>query len=76
MYTIRMYVMIQLLCMLLFVLGIAIQQGLCVAATDAKNLRTQLFVTDGYDTKVRPSNNQSDPIGTSHSSTKLSVAKL
>ena len=59
-----MYVKIQWLCILLFVLGIGIQQGLCATGTDAKNLRTQLFVTDGYDKKVRPSNDQSDPIGT------------
>ncbi|XP_045203704.2 acetylcholine receptor subunit beta-type unc-29-like [Mercenaria mercenaria] len=49
-------------CMLLTILSAKIHHGLCADRNDAKNLRTKLFVTDGYDKRIRPSNNQSDPI--------------
>lgn len=32
------------------------------SGTDVKNLLTQLFTTDGYNKKVRPLTDQSDPI--------------
>ncbi|XP_053399145.1 neuronal acetylcholine receptor subunit alpha-3-like [Mercenaria mercenaria] len=47
---------------ILAVLSAQIEYGFCANGADAKNLRTKLFVTDGYDKKVRPTNNQSDPI--------------
>jgi hypothetical protein len=58
-----MFIGVQRLFVLLAVCGFGIHKGSCADGNDAKNLRKQLFVTDGYDKKVRPSNNQSDPIG-------------
>ena len=40
-----------------------IRDVMCASATDATNLRTQLFDTNAYDYKVRPSKNMSVPIG-------------
>jgi len=51
--------LLSLLLLVLFTLGQVNGQ----TATDAKNLRTQLFVTDAYDRRVRPIDNQSQPIG-------------
>ena len=69
--------MVQWLCMLFF-LGIGIQQG-CASSnatgTDARNLRKQLFETNGYDKKVRTALNQSEETGTTFSSTKVFVCR-
>ena len=48
----------------LVVLSILLREAATQTGTDAKNLRTQLFVTDGYDAKVRSASNVSDPTGT------------
>jgi hypothetical protein len=48
---------------LILVFGIGIQHGQCQDINDLKNLKEQLFVTDGYDSKLRPVYNQTSAIG-------------
>ena len=43
--------------------GLFLCDVMCATGTDARNLRTQLFVTNGYDYKVRSATNMSDPTG-------------
>ncbi|XP_060600265.1 neuronal acetylcholine receptor subunit alpha-7-like [Ruditapes philippinarum] len=71
-----MFIGVQRLFVLLAVCGFGIHKGSCADGNDAKNLRKQLFVTDGYDKKVRPSNNQSDPIEVYVSLYLLSINEL
>ncbi|XP_053399141.1 acetylcholine receptor subunit beta-like 1 [Mercenaria mercenaria] len=71
-----MFVKYLRLCVLLTTLSAQIHLGLCADGNDAKNLRTQLFVTDGYDKRIRPSNNQSDPIEVYVSFYLLSINEL
>ena len=47
----------------LFVTNVLMREAASQTGTDAKNLRTQLFTTDGYDKKVRSATNVSDPTG-------------
>ncbi|XP_060600275.1 acetylcholine receptor subunit beta-like 1 [Ruditapes philippinarum] len=47
---------------LILVFGIGIQHGQCQDIYDLKNLKEQLFVTDGYDSKLRPVYNQTSAI--------------
>ena len=48
----------------LFAICLEVREAVTSATgTDARNLRTKLFVTDAYDKKVRPNTNQSDPTG-------------
>ncbi|XP_060600266.1 neuronal acetylcholine receptor subunit alpha-7-like [Ruditapes philippinarum] len=47
---------------LILVFGIGIQHGQCQDIYDLKNLKEQLFVTDEYDSKLRPVYNQTSAI--------------
>lgn len=48
---------------LVFTGSLVVELSSAQNVTDAKDLRTQLFVTDAYDYRVRPVSNQSQHIG-------------
>ncbi|KAH3889738.1 hypothetical protein DPMN_013800 [Dreissena polymorpha] len=54
--------MLSIVCAVLILIGHA-PDVTCQTGANVKALKQKLFVTDAYDYKVRPTDNQSEPIG-------------